>query len=86
MDLKAVVAKYLEIAGSFGKQAPLDRFGLGPSEIESMLAAWEDDYHLSRHFELVPSSWMSGGATAYRVNGALYSAILFRETVRDVLG
>jgi hypothetical protein len=90
MDLKAAVAKYLEIAGSFGEPAPLDRFGLAPAEIEALLASWEDDYHISRHFELVPFSWMASGIAAstpaYRINGVLYSAIIFRETIRDVVG
>jgi hypothetical protein len=86
MDLKAAVEKYLEVAGAFGKQAPLGCFGLEPSEIESLFATWEDDYHLSCYFELVPSSSMSAGAPAYRINGVLYGAIVFREAIRDVLG
>ena len=89
MDLKAAVEKYLEIAGSFGEQAALGRFGLAPKEMEAMLETWEDDYQLSRHFELVPFSWMApgiaAGTPAYRINGVLYSAIIFRESIRDVL-
>ena len=85
MDLKEAVEKYLEIAGSFGEPAPLGRFGLQPSEMAALLASWEDDYHLSRYFELVPFSSMAASEPAYRVNGVLYTAIIFRETIRDVL-
>ena len=86
MNLKAAVERYLESVGSFGVPMPLDRFGLTQAEVEAMLAAWEDDYHLSRHFELVPSSQASVPAPAYSINGAVYSAIIFRESIRDVLG
>jgi hypothetical protein len=86
MDLRAAVEKYLEVAGSFGKPMPLDRLGLTQKEIEAMLSAWEDDYHLNRHFELIPASGMPADAPAYRVNGTLQTAIVFRETIRDVLG
>ena len=85
MDLKAVVDRYLQEIGAFGEPMPLGRFGLAHDEVETLLSAWEDDYHLSRHFELVPASGMSGAAPAYRINGALYTAIVFRETIRDVL-
>jgi len=85
MDLKAVVAKYLEAAGRFGEAVPLARLGIDQAAIEAAVSAWEEDYHLSRHFELVPASPMSPGAPAYRINGASYTAIVFRETIRDVL-
>ncbi len=65
---------------------PLDQFGLSQPEVEATLSAWEEDYHLNRHFELVPASWMHSGSPAYRINGALYTAIIFRESIRDVLG
>jgi len=85
MELKAAVAKYLEAAGSYGEPMPLDHFGLPPAEVEAMLSAWEEDYHFNRNFELVPSSWMTPGAPAYRINGTPYAAIIFRESIRNVL-
>ena len=86
MDLKAAVEKYLESVGSFGVAMPLDRLGWARTEVEAMLAAWEDDYHLSRHFELVPPSRRPADASAFLINGTLYTAIVFRESIRDVLG
>ena len=85
MNLKEAVEKYLEVAGQFGETMPLSGFGLPPSEAEAMLSAWDEDYHLHRHFELVPSSWITAGAPAYSINGALYSAIIIRESIREAL-
>ena len=51
-----------------------------------VFAAWEEDYHLHRHFELLPSSQVAAGQPTYLINGTAYSTILFRDTIRDVLG
>jgi hypothetical protein len=85
MNLSEAVEKYLAVAGQFGETMPLAGFGLPRAEAEAMLSAWDEDYHLHRHFELVPSWWTSEAEPAYSVNGALYSGIIFRETVREAL-
>ena len=85
MELKEAVARYLEAVGFYGEPMPLDRFGLPAAEVEALLSSWEEDYHFSHHFELLPSSWMTSGAPAYHINGAMYTAIVFRESIQDVL-
>lgn len=85
MTLKEAVARYLQAAGQFGETMPLGQFGLPQAEAERMLSGWDEDYHLNRHFELVPASWMSEGAPAYSINGTLYSAIIIRESIREAL-
>ena len=85
MNLKDAVAKYLEVAGQFGESMALDGFGLPRAEAEAMLSAWDEDYHLHRHFELVPASWMSEGTPAYNVNGGLYAAIIIRDSIGEAL-
>jgi hypothetical protein len=85
MNLKEAVEKYLAVAGRFGETMPLAGFGLEPKETEAMLSAWDEDYHLHRHFELVPASWMTAGVTACSINGALYSAIIIRESIREAI-
>ena len=85
MTLSEAVQKYLSVAGDFGAEMPLSGFGLPQAEVEAMVAAWDEDYHMHAHFELVPASWMSPQGPAYQINGALYSAIVFRPTIRDVL-
>ena len=85
MELHALVQKYLEVAGGFGKEAPLGSLGLAPSELETLFSNWEDDYQFSRHFELIPTSWMTPDLPQYRINGVLYRGVVFQETIRDVL-
>jgi hypothetical protein len=85
MTLKAAVEKYLAVTGRFGETMPLRKFGLPQAEVEALLSAWDEDYHLHRHFELIPASSMSEGATAYSVSGVLYSAIIIRESIREAL-
>ncbi|HWP83565.1 MAG TPA: hypothetical protein VNN17_00105 [Terriglobia bacterium] len=86
MTLQEAIERYLEVAGEFGVAMPLSGFGRPQQEVEETLSAWDEDYHLHRHFELVPASWMAPAATAYRINGALYTDIILRETIREALG
>ena len=86
MDLQAAVGKYLEVVHEFGQPMALSSFGLPAAELVAMIAAWDEDYHLHRHFELLPSSQMTAGQPAYSINGTAYSAILFRDSICDVLG
>jgi hypothetical protein len=85
MQLNAAIDRYLQVAGSFGRPMALDQFGLARPEVEEMLSAWEEDYHLNRYFELVSAAALSGDPSAYVINGALYTAIIIQETIRDVL-
>ena len=85
MNVKDAVEKYLAVAGRFGEPMPLSQFGAPQDDVEIMLSAWDEDYHLHRHFELLPASGMSQGAVPYRINGSLYSAIIIRESIRETL-
>ena len=91
MNLKAAVERYLAVAGEFGRPMPLAGFGLDREATEAMLAAWEEDYQLHRHLELIPASDTredsseSAGETRYHVGGIAYSGIVFRASVRAVI-
>lgn len=89
MELKAAVEKYLGIAGRFGRPMPLSSFAVSRQELEGTLSAWDEDYHLHRHFELIAAPPASPGNsadfTAYLVNGIAYSSIVFKETIGHVL-
>jgi len=88
MDLKAAVGKYLEVVGKFGRPMALTEFGLTREATEVMVAAWEEDYQLHRHLELIPASEDPSGATsesAYVVAGLAYTAVVFRSSIRDVI-
>ncbi len=101
MDLKAAVERYREVVKEFGQPMPLTRFGLPKEEIEAMVAGWDEDYHLHRHFVLIPSApagsdetmsdtksdtgGNTGKETSYSINGLSCTAIVFRESIRHAL-
>ena len=85
MDLKTAVRKYLEAAGEFSRPMPLARFDLPREQIQKTLSAWEEDYHLHRHFELIPASYLNTGDPSFTINGMEYSKIVFLPSIRDVL-
>ena len=89
MDLKAAVEKYREVVKEFGQPMPLSRFGLPKEEVEAMVAGWDEDYHLHRHFVLLPApqtgSGDPGAETAYSINGLSCAAIVFRESIRHAI-
>ena len=88
MELKAAVERYLDVVKEFDLPMPLSRFGLSKEELVAMVSAWDEDYHLHRHFELIsPSIAPPGvreGDTRYLINGVSYSAIVFKESIRNV--
>lgn len=90
MDLKSAVERYLEVVRNFRRPMPLTEFGLPKEEIEAMVSAWDEDYHLHRYFELVPASKAAAGdpvkEAAYRIHGILYTGIIFHESIRHALG
>lgn len=79
--LKEVVEKYLELAGGFGQDTALERFGLSPVETERLFSAWDEDYQISRYLH-----WSAQvGARAYNINGYPQSHIAIAEGIREIL-
>ena len=85
MNLEAAVKRYLEVVGDFRRPMPLTQFALPKAEMEEMLSAWDEDYHLHRHLELIAAPGVSSAA-AFLVHGTLYTAIVFHESIREALG
>lgn len=103
MNLKTAVEKYLAVT-QFGQPMPLTAFGLDRNATEAMLAAWEEDYQLHRHMELIPAEPTGPGGenrenregregtletaaqTRYFVAGIAYISIVFRASIRDIIG
>ena len=83
MDLKAAVERYREVVNEFGQPMPLSRFGLPKKEIEAMVAVWDEDYHLHRHFVLLPAPQAGAGKseeeTSYSINGLSCTASHWRR-------
>ncbi|MBI2817748.1 MAG: hypothetical protein HYX72_12495 [Acidobacteria bacterium] len=86
MELGRAVERYLEVAQAFGRPMPLRDFGVSREELELAFSAWEEDYQIHRHFELLPADGNAGetASPSYEINGQLYTAIIIKETIRDV--
>lgn len=88
MNLRAAVEKYREVVGEFGQPMPLTEFGLSREATEAMVSAWEEDYQLHRHLELIPASGgrpESAAESSYIVGGLAYTGVVFRSSIRDVI-
>ena len=98
MNLNEAVQKYLAVTGEFGQPMPLTAFGLDRDATEAMLAAWEEDYQLHRHLELIPAGpggeagegregpLETAAQTRYFVGGIAYTGVVFRASIRGVIG
>lgn len=86
MTLRDAVNKYLAAAGGYGELMPLSGFALDTPALREMISTWEDDYHLSRHYELVPASFRDRDTQAFVIDGIEYSGIIFRPSIAEILG
>ena len=90
MNLKAVVEKYLAVTGGFGRPMPLAAFGLDRNQTEAMMAAWEEDYQLHRHLELVPADTAGDESpekdARYVAGGIAYTHVVMRAAILTVIG
>ena len=80
MTLREIVDKYLAIAGGFSFLAPLADFGLPAADVERILGALDEDYHISRYFHF---SQVSG--PAYKINGFEQTHVSIDEDIQSVL-
>ncbi len=64
MQLREVVAKYLQAAGGYGRPVPLGIFGLSREETECVFSVFDEDYHISRFLHL-----SNAGGESWRING-----------------
>jgi hypothetical protein len=81
MDLRAIIDRYLELAGEIGAPVALERFAASRDEIERAFAALDEDYHISRffHFSTQP------GAAVFRINGFDHSHVSIDAAIQTVL-
>ena len=68
MQLKELVSRYRELSRETGEAVTLTEFALPKEEFERELAAFDDDYHISRFFEFSRDEKESPDA-AYNING-----------------
>lgn len=90
MTLVELVARYRELAGGYGRPLHLSEFGLSREETEREFSAYEEDYQISRFFQLtrVPDEDnrpVAGGAPLYTINGFDYSHIAILAEIETIL-
>ena len=90
MTLKELVEKYRQAAGGYGRPLHLSEFGLPREELERELSAYEEDYQISRFFQLTrapdeENRPRPGGAPLYTINGFDYSHVAIERGIEQVL-
>ena len=90
MNLAALVAKYVEAAGGFGRPVHLSFLGLPKAETEKIISAFDEDYQVSRYLLLSRErdellSPFPPDARVYLINGLECSHLSFQPDVRKLL-
>jgi len=72
--------RYLALAGAFGTPIALSSFGLTASEIENLFSSYNEDYHISRFFQLSNSA-----GTAYNIDNEPATHIAIAAEINSIL-
>lgn len=80
MTLGEVIAKYLQLAGGYGKPAPLGGFGLALADTERVFGAFDEDYHISRFFH-----FSNAAGEAYQINGFPQTHVAIETDIQTIL-
>jgi len=64
MQLRELVERYRQLAGSYSKPVALEAFGWSREETERIFSIFDEDYHISRFFHFTNES-----GEAYQING-----------------
>lgn len=79
MQLRELVNKYLSLAGSFGREVPLEKFALDRAETERLFSAFDEDYHISRFFH-----FSCGTGASYSINGFPQTHVSLDDSIREL--
>lgn len=88
MELRALVEKYKQIAGGFGRPVPLAAFGLDRAEAERLFSVLDEDYHISRFFHFTLDPQTEPGPTpivAYQINGFPHTHVAIDAEIETIL-
>ncbi|HXN65471.1 MAG TPA: hypothetical protein VN862_09070 [Candidatus Acidoferrales bacterium] len=80
MHLSELVAKYLALAGEFGRPIALETFGLSTRELEQLFGFLDEDYHISRYFHFTNAS-----GTQYTISGEACTHVAIDAAIREIL-
>ena len=78
--LKDIVAKYLSVAGGYGKAIPLASFGYSREDVERAFGAFDEDYHISRFLR-----FQNDSGTAYQINGFPQTHVAIDAEIQSIL-
>jgi len=81
MTLKDLVASYRRHAGDYGRAVHLSELGLSKADLERGLSAFEEDYQISRFFQLTREP----GAAAFYINGFEYTHLAILPEIETIL-
>ena len=88
MELRAVVDKYKQLAGTFSRPVPLAAFGLERAETERLFSVFDEDYHISRFFHFTLDPQTEPGPTpivAYQINGFPHTHVSIDAEIESIL-
>jgi hypothetical protein len=80
MPFREVVEKYLAAAGGYGKPAALSSLGFSRAEVEQVFSVYDEDYHISRFFQLRNQSGES-----YDINGFPQTHVTIDAEIQSIL-
>jgi hypothetical protein len=80
MQLRDAVAKYLELAGAFGKPVPLASFGMSREETQRFFSMLDEDYHISRFFH-----FRRDAGDTFDINGFPHTHVTIDAEVQSIL-
>ena len=86
MKLAEVVRKYLEQAGGYDAPLALGRLGLARTEMETLFAAWDEDYQISRFMLLSRSEKGKPPSEVFTINDCEYTHVAFKQGIEEFLG
>lgn len=81
MDLRAILDRYLALAGGFGAPVALERFAFSREELERAFAILDEDYLISRYFHFTTQP----GVAAFRINGFDHTHVAIDAGIQTVL-
>ncbi|MFQ5695267.1 MAG: hypothetical protein ACE5HB_04695 [Terriglobia bacterium] len=82
MTLGQLVALYKQRAGGYGRPLLLSELGLAKEELERELSAFEEDYQISRFFQLTRAP---GETRLYTISGFPYTHLALLPEIETIL-
>jgi len=80
MPLRALVSRYCELGGGYGRAVALEVFGLTSEDTERVFGAFDEDYNISRFFHFLDAE---GGR--YLINGFPATHVIVDADIEAVL-